>query len=179
MLRPKARFPSVTCITPQWLRERGLKAVVLDLDNTLIPYKTYGEPPTELLDWLRTLEGAGLALMLLSNAAPRRVRYWSEKLGIPGLGPAGKPWFGFGRALRCLGLKAREVAVVGDQLFTDVLGGNLVGAYTVLVPPLSKEDLGYTRLIRQIERWVLQNPAFGTGGAFDLKESPRGPTMKE
>jgi len=173
----------VTAITPQWLRERGLKAVLLDLDNTLVPYKTYGEAPEEIREWLQMLKETGVEVMLVSNGSQRRVRYWREKLGIPGFGPAGKPWFGFRKALRRLALTPREVAVVGDQLFTDVLGGNLIGAYTVLVPPISKKEMGYTRLVRRLERWVLQNPSLGLAvrpnEEFDPKEYSQEPTISK
>ncbi|WP_182482488.1 YqeG family HAD IIIA-type phosphatase [Meiothermus luteus] len=176
MLRPKALLPAVTAVTPQWLSERGLRAVLLDLDNTLVPYEAYGEAPRHLLEWLEGLKQAGVRVFLVSNGSPRRVRYWCERLGVPGFGPAGKPWFGFREALRRLELTAREVAVVGDQLFTDVLGGNLVGAYTVLVPPLSSREMGYTRLVRRLERWVLRslNPE-----AFDPEGVRPGPTIKD
>lgn len=183
MLKPRARFQSVTAITPQWLGERGLKAVLLDLDNTLVPYKTYGEAPQGLVEWLQTLKEAGVQVMVVSNGSRGRVRYWCERLEVPGFGPAGKPWFGFRKALRRLALTPREVAVVGDQLFTDVLGGNLIGAYTVLVPPLSKKEMGYTRLVRKLERWVLRNPSFGlAAGAneeFDPKEYRQEPTISK
>ncbi len=135
--------------------ERGLRAVLLDLDNTLVPYKTYGEPPVGMLEWLWTLKQAGIEAMLVSNATPSRVRYWCDKLGIWGFGPAGKPWFGFRAAIQQLELHPEEVAVVGDQIFTDVLGGNLVGAYTVLVSPLSPGEMMYTRLVRKLEALVL------------------------
>lgn len=183
MLKPRAQLPSVTEITPEWLRTRGLRAVLLDLDNTLVPYKAYGEAPEGLLEWLQTLRQAGIPVMLVSNATPRRVRYWREKLDIPGFGPAGKPWFGFRKALRWLALPAHEVAVVGDQLFTDVLGGNLRGMYTVLVPPLAPKELGYTRLVRKLERWVLQNPrredTAGTNEEFDPKDLRQNPTISK
>lgn len=155
MLRPKAQLTSVTQLTPQWLAERGLRAVLLDLDNTLIPYKTYGEPPKEVLEWLEALRETGIEVRLVSNALSGRVRYWSQKLGVPGYGPVGKPWFGYAGAIRDLELPPQEVAVVGDQVFTDILGGNLVGAYTVLVTPLSDRDLMYTRLVRKLEALVL------------------------
>lgn len=155
MLRPKAQLASVTELTPQWLAERGLRAVLLDLDNTLIPYNTYGEAPAVVLEWLGALREAGIEVRLVSNALSGRVRYWSEKLGVQGYGPAGKPWFGYAGAIRDLELLPGEVAVVGDQVFSDVLGGNLVGAYTVLVTPLSDKDLMYTRLVRKLEVLVL------------------------
>lgn len=155
MLRPKAQLESVLQLSPEWFKSRGLKAVLLDLDNTLVPYGDRGEPPTPLLEWLSQLKGAGLQAFLVSNAKRSRVRYWSECLGLPGLGLAAKPWLGFRRALRRWNLKPAQVAVVGDQLFTDILGGNLIGAHTVLVAPISKRELGYTRLVRRLERWVL------------------------
>lgn len=159
MLKPKAHFDSALEISPQWLKEQGLKAVLLDLDNTLVPYKTYGECPPALRQWLDALHASGIRTMLVSNGSAQRVRYWSQKLGIPGFGPAGKPWFGFRRALAKLQMSPNDVAVVGDQLFTDVLGGNWIGAYTILVPPISQTELSYTRLVRQLERWILSNPS--------------------
>lgn len=156
---------------------------MLDLDNTLVPYKTYGEAPPGLLEWLEALKEAGIQVMLVSNGSRRRVHYWREKLGVPGFGPAGKPWFGFRKALRRLALAPREVAVVGDQLFTDVLGGNLIGAYTVLVPPISKREMGYTRWVRKLERWVLQSLSLGlsAGGneEFDPKERRQEPKISK
>ncbi|MDX2006155.1 MAG: YqeG family HAD IIIA-type phosphatase [Meiothermus sp.] len=165
MLRPAAQFERFDHIDPAWLLERGIRAVLLDLDNTLVPYRAYGECPPELRAWLDSLHAAGIQTMLVSNGSRRRVRYWRELLGIPGFGPAGKPWFGFNKALRRLRLNASEVAMVGDQLFTDVLGGNLVGALTILVQPISKKELGYTRLIRRLERLILGtgNVGFMTG----------------
>lgn len=155
VLKPKAQLQSVTDLTPRWLIERGLRAVLLDLDNTLIPYQTYGEAPAELLSWLSDLQHAGIEIRLVSNALSGRVRYWREKLGVEGYGPAGKPWFGYSNAIRELELRPEEVAVAGDQVFSDILGGNLVGAYTVLVSPLSDKDMLYTRLIRKLESLVL------------------------
>lgn len=155
LLRPKAQLASVMELTPQWLQERGLRGLLLDLDNTLVPYKASGDPSGQLTDWLQAMHDAGIVVFLVSNARRKRLRYWAGKLALPGIGLAGKPWFGFRRALRRLGLEAHEVAAVGDQLFTDVLGGNLIGAYTVLVPPLSSRELGYTKLVRKLERWIL------------------------
>lgn len=155
MLRPKAQLESVLQLSPEWFKSRGLSALLLDLDNTLVPYGEHGEPPVVLQEWIQKLQAAGLRAYLVSNAKPSRVRYWSERLGLPGLGLAAKPWLGFRRALKRWNLNPAQVAVIGDQLFTDVLGGNMVGAHTVLVAPLSKHELGYTRLVRRLERWVL------------------------
>ncbi|MCS6868805.1 MAG: YqeG family HAD IIIA-type phosphatase [Thermus sp.] len=149
MLFPRAVLPSLLHLTPAWLRARGLKGVILDLDNTLLPYGEE-DPPPPYRAWLEDLK-AEVPIYLLSNALPERFARVQGRLGLPGHAPALKPWLGFRKALRALGLPAREVAVVGDQVFTDVLGGNLVGAYTVLVPPLREKEFFYTRFIRMLE----------------------------
>ncbi len=149
MLRPRAILPSLLHLTPAWLEARGLRGVILDLDNTLLPYGAK-EIPLELRAWLEGLR-AQAPIYLLSNASPRRFAKIQTELGLPGHAPALKPWLGFRRALKALGLPPKEVAVVGDQVFTDILGGNLVGAYTVLVPPLGQEELLYTQLVRFLE----------------------------
>ncbi|BDG15663.1 YqeG family HAD IIIA-type phosphatase [Thermus brockianus] len=149
MLFPREVLPSLLHLTPAWLEARGLKGVILDLDNTLLPY---GEEvlPSEYAAWLSALKEA-VPIYLLSNALPERFARVQRRLGLPGHAPALKPWLGFHKALRALGLPAQEVAVVGDQVFTDILGGNLVGAYTVLVPPLREKEFFYTRFIRMLE----------------------------
>ncbi|AEV17171.1 HAD superfamily (Subfamily IIIA) phosphatase, TIGR01668 [Thermus sp. CCB_US3_UF1] len=149
MLFPRAVLPSLLHLTPAWLRARGLQGVILDLDNTLLPYGEE-DPPPPYRAWLEDLK-AEVPIYLLSNALPERFARVQGRLGLPGHAPALKPWLGFRKALRALGLPAREVAVVGDQVFTDVLGGNLVGAYTVLVPPLREKEFFYTRFIRMLE----------------------------
>jgi len=155
MWRPRLLLSSVFELTPEWLQERGLRGLLLDLDNTLVPYGAWGDPPQELLTWLAGLKAAGLGLCLVSNALPERLNFWSKRLELPFV-PAAKPWWGFRQGVRRLGLKPSEVAVVGDQLFTDVLGGNWAGCYTILVRPLSEQELGYTRLVRRLERWILR-----------------------
>lgn len=149
MFRPRAVLPSLLLLTPDWLRARGLRGVILDLDNTLLPYGEEGLTQ-EVQAWLEALK-RDFPIYLLSNALPARFQRIQEALGLPGHAPALKPWRGFRRALRALGLPPEAVAVVGDQVFTDILGGNLVGAYTVLVPPLRPEEHPYTRLVRLLE----------------------------
>lgn len=156
LLRPDDLIEHVWDITPEFLARRGLRGLVLDLDNTLIPYKSYGDAP-EMAQWLRQLRGAGIGLYLLSNATSQRAAYWLPRLELSGIGMAGKPNpRAFGRAVEALGLPAYQVGMVGDQLFTDVLGGNLSGMHTILVRPLIDNALPHTRAVRQIERRVLR-----------------------
>ena len=157
LLFPTARFDRPWQINPGWLRARGLGGLILDLDNTLIPYGYEGPTPEPLLAWLDELRLAGIDACLVTNARPGRTRRWARKLGLPGIALAGKPLpFGFLWGMKRLGLGRSALAVVGDQLFTDILGGNLLGLTTILVSPLSDQGLPHTRWVRALERRVLK-----------------------
>lgn len=158
LLRPKDVIGHVTHITPEFLAARGLRGLLLDLDNTLVPYGSYDSAGVQhVMDWARDLKLAGIGLYLLSNATGRRASFWLEKLDFQGVGLAGKPNpRAFRRALRTLNLSAPQVGMVGDQLFTDVLGGNLLGLHTILVQPLATNALPHTRVARKLERAVLR-----------------------
>jgi len=152
---PDVRVERISDVTPAFLAARGVRGLILDLDNTLVPYGLMDEIPA-LVGWARGIAASGVQARLVSNAMPERVRVWSDRLDIPGVGVAGKPFpSGFRRAMRDMQLSPREVAVVGDQVFTDVLGGKLSGAFTVLVQPLSQNALPHTRVARALERIVL------------------------
>lgn len=156
MLRPDAVVASVTEVTPDFLRERGVRAVLVDLDDTLLAAGSERlEPLFE--GWLESLRDAGMPVVILSNGSHARVAHWAERLGVVGLPLMGKP---FGRAFRQglhrLGTPACETAMVGDQLFTDVLGANRAGMVSVLVAPLSPGRLLHTRVLRHLERVFLR-----------------------
>lgn len=156
LLRPDAVVRSVTEVTPELLRALGVRAVMVDLDDTLVP------AGSELLEplfraWLGGLVAAGFPVVILSNGERKRVERWSRDLGVRGLAMVGKPFHhGFRRGLALLGTPAHETAMVGDQLFTDVLGANLVGLRSVLVSPLSPGKLLHTRALRRLERRLLR-----------------------
>ena len=164
-LLPNEHLASVFEITPEWLGARHLRGLILDLDNTLVPYGSELHTP-ELEAWVGALRAANIQARLVSNALPERIKRWAAQLGFPSVGALGgrtaaKPLpSAFLRAARAMQLRPKEIAVVGDQLFTDVLGGNLIGAYTIMVAPLSQNALPHTRLARALERMVLNdNPA--------------------
>ena len=156
LLRPRVVLPHVHDITPEFLESHGLKGLMLDLDNTLVPYGSYDDR-AEVSQWAAALQAGGYGLYLLSNATPERARVWAARLGLPGVGLAGKPFAqGYRRGLSALGLPARQVGMVGDQLFTDILGGNWSGMFTIMVRPISDNALPHIRLTRQLERLVLK-----------------------
>ena len=119
---------SIFDIEPAALARRGIRLLLADLDNTLAPY---GEPePTQAVrDWAAALGEQGITLFVLSNNRhPERPRRFSQALGVPFLGHAGKPKpGGFRRAMEQMGCTPEQTAIVGDQLFTDILGGRNAG----------------------------------------------------
>lgn len=138
------------------LRGKGIRGLVFDLDNTLCPWRApaLDGAAVRLLEGLRA---RGFRLCVLSNGRLKGRGGVVEDLsrrGIPLIYPAGKPLpFGFRRARKRLGLSPTEIAVIGDQLLTDVLGGNLMGFHTILVEPLGPREHPWTRLVaRSLER---------------------------
>lgn len=156
LLRPGDVIDHVSQITPEFLAARGLRGLVLDLDNTLVPYGSYAEAE-DIVRWAAELRSAGVGLYLLSNATGKRATFWLARLNFAGVGMAGKPNpQAFRRAAAALALPPQQVGMVGDQVFTDVLGGNLAGLHTVLVRPLATNALPHTRAARRLERLVLR-----------------------
>lgn len=156
MLRPDAVVSTVTEVTPDFLRERGVRAVMVDLDDTLL---AAGSDLLEPLfgGWLESLRCAGVPVVILSNGTQARVARWAQELGVVGLPLMGKPLGrAFQQGLAQLGTPPHETAMVGDQLFTDVLGANLAGMVSILVTPLSPGKLLHTRALRRLERVLLK-----------------------
>jgi len=155
-LYPKAYADSVLAITPEMLAEKGIKALILDLDNTLV-VRGKNELDPQVLAWLKELRQQGFRLCIVSNNSSGRGGKIARALGLPSVFRAVKPrQRPFRKALALLGARPEETAVVGDQLFTDVLGGNRLGLYTIMVPSLGGPDFILTRLIvRRIERIFL------------------------
>ncbi|MBI3961896.1 MAG: YqeG family HAD IIIA-type phosphatase [Deinococcus sp.] len=160
LLRPKLCLEGLSALTPEVLVAHGLLGIVLDIDNTLTAHGQYTLSP-QVADWLARHRQAGTPLFILSNAPPGRVRRIAQELQLPALGLSRKPLpASFRRAAQALGLGPEQVAAVGDQLFTDVLGGNVAGCFTVLVRPISRRERLHTRLLRLLERYILGEPGW-------------------
>lgn len=143
------------------LARAGLQGLLLDLDETLVPAGSV-RPHRGVRLWAAALREAGVGLLILSNGTPARVGAVARALDVAGLPLAGKPWRrAYRRGLARLGLPADRVAMVGDQLFTDVLGARACGMRTILVPPLSTGGLPHTRLLRGLERRLLEGGGRG------------------
>ena len=155
---PTLRAARVTDVTPELLAERGITGLILDMDNTLVPWHGR-EVPAEVEGWVRGLQAAGMRLCIVSNThRPRRLQELSALLGVQSVPSGGKPRRrGFLRAIEAMGITAAETAVVGDQVMTDIWGGNRCGLLTILVDPLSPVEFIGTRVIsRNVERLLLR-----------------------
>jgi HAD superfamily phosphatase (TIGR01668 family) len=153
-LRPDAHIASLVDVEIDELWERGVRGIVLDLDNTCCAYH---QP--ELADgvaaWVAAALERGLRIVMLSNNFSERVAAAGAQLGVPTVPNALKPLpFGFLRALKLLGTRRRQTVVIGDQVFTDMLGGKLLGLRTVLTEPIVAHDFPLTRVLRLAERLV-------------------------
>jgi len=155
-LTPHEYYGSTLDIDPAELAARGVRGLILDLDNTLAPWK-HGLPTPELAGWIESAQQAGIRCHIVSNHMGRRVRLFSRFLGIEGTASAAKPaGRAFRAAMRLMGTAPRETAVIGDQILTDILGGRRQGCHTILVVPACSRDLGWTRLVRRVERAIFR-----------------------
>ncbi|HLO02255.1 MAG TPA: YqeG family HAD IIIA-type phosphatase [Symbiobacteriaceae bacterium] len=155
LLRPAEYRRSIHHIDLDRLAALGKKAVLLDLDNTLVEWNA-PEPTAELTNWLAAVRARGMQPCLVSNNRGPRVSAFAGKAGLPYVSRAIKPRRkGFREAMAQLGVTPDQTVVVGDQLFTDILGGNRSGAYTILVMPLHPKELAWTKMMRRFERPLL------------------------
>lgn len=156
MLEPDFILESAYLASPVFLAKHNIKAILLDLDDTIVASKSdYINDNYRI--WINNLKEAEIPLLILSNGSPKRVKYWTQELDLKGFYLVGKPFsFAFRRALNLLNCSAKETAMIGDQVFTDILGANLAGLKSILVRPLSPGGMWHTRAIRNIEKLILK-----------------------
>ena len=149
----------------------GIRGVILDLDNTIVDWNESWLRP-EVRTWMAAAQERGLRLCLVSNALRgERVKQVAAELGIGAVLRAGKPLpCAFRKGMEALGTDPQSTCVIGDQVFTDIVGANRLGLVTILVPPLSPREAPHTRLIRRIERplraaWARTQPTFTVADA--------------
>ena len=156
LIYPKAYFKNVQQITIQFLIKNKIKALILDVDNTLIDYKK--KMSKEVEEWSKELQGQGIKMYILSNTNKKEiVKKVANKLEIPYKILAKKPSKkGFNEIQQELKINNENIGVVGDQIFTDVIGGNRCKMFTILVDPVDKKDYWYTAWKRPIENKLKQ-----------------------
>lgn len=157
ILYPKLYIDNVKEITFEILQEAGIKGLILDVDNTLIDY--YKNMPDGVKIWCENLKNRGIKFCIASNSNKKeKVKEVSKKLDIPYIYFAKKPLkMGLNKAKKIMNLEAKEVAVVGDQIFTDVLGANRCKMFSILVNPIEEKDILITVIKRPIENLIKSN----------------------
>ena len=151
---PKGYFNKVSEISLEYLKENNIKGLILDVDNTLIDY--YRNMSEETVEWANHLKENGIKMCILSNSEKKeKVKVVAEKLGLGytyfGMKPLKK---GFKKAQKMLGLEVDEISVIGDQIFTDILGANRMKMHSILVDPIDTKDIFITLLKRPIENSI-------------------------
>ena len=156
-LQPNLVLGTVQDITSELLQEHGLRSLLLDVDSTLKSYRT-SEIPPEIVQWIEALRAAGIQFCLLSNGRAHRIRPIADQIQIPFVAPALKPTpFGCRAAIKTMGFDPKSTAIVGDQVFADILAGKFAKIFTILVTPIRpEEERWYTRMKRPLEKWVIQ-----------------------
>lgn len=154
---PKEYFNSVTDITIEFLEKNNIKGLILDVDNTLIDYhKNLDE---KIIKWCKDLKEKNIKMCILSNTNKvEKVTKVANELDLKFYYFAKKPLkFGFKKAQKCLDLDVKNIAVVGDQIFTDIIGSNRMKMFPILVKPLAEKDIWVTRFKRPIENLVIKS----------------------
>ena len=151
-LTPSYMFGHYYEITPDFLLERGIRALLIDIDNTLAPYEQ-PEPDERIQDWIASLARAGIKVAFVSNNDPERVERFNATLGVPAYPKSGKPFKkNLRKAMTAVGGTKNTTVMLGDQLLTDALAGHNLGVRCIIVPPIRDKKSGFFRFKRWLER---------------------------
>jgi uncharacterized protein len=156
LLIPHFRVQSVLELTVEWLQKREIDSLLLDVDCTLKRYRDT-DVSADVAAWVDTTKTGGIGCCIVSNGRNRRIRHFADKLGLPFVSKAIKPLpFGIHRAIKKIGFRPERTAIVGDQVFADVLAGRLAGIKCILVNPIHpEEEPWFTRIKRPPEQiWL-------------------------
>ncbi|MBE6857268.1 MAG: YqeG family HAD IIIA-type phosphatase [Ruminococcus sp.] len=152
LFRSTAAFRHTTDITPEFLKKNNIRGLILDLDNTLTTHDN-PQPGEGVLEWLQLMKESGIKMMIVSNNHGPRVKPFADMLGLDFVSEGKKPLTkGFTEAVKLMGLSKKEVASVGDQIFTDVLGANLFGIKMLYVVPIEHEKTTFFKVKRKLEK---------------------------
>ena len=137
---PALRAEQVTELTPEFLQKRGIKLLMLDFDNTIVPYTT-NEPTDAMAAWLKQMKESSIELCVVSNSKRDRVKVFCKTYGMDCITHAKKPFpKGIKACLARYDLPADRCALVGDQIYTDVLGANCAGVQSILVKAIDNHN---------------------------------------
>lgn len=150
---PRMYQESIYKIDYQFLKKKGIKLLLFDLDNTCVGYHEKN-PTVELKKLFKKLKKLGFTVIIFSNAPKKRLIPFQE-LGVSCHHSSMKPFtYHFKKVMKEYHFEKEEVCIIGDQLFTDICGGNKSGIVTCLVDPVTKEDFIFTKIFRAMEGFV-------------------------
>lgn len=157
LVYPKFYCNNVREVKLEFLQKNNIKGIILDVDNTLIDYYRKFEDGT--IQWVEELKKAGIKFCIVSNSNKLdKVSYVAKELDIPYFHFAKKPFkSGFIKAKEKMGLPAENIAAIGDQIMTDVIGSNRCKMFSILVKPIKEKDMLITRIKRPIENKIISN----------------------
>ncbi|MBQ7989760.1 MAG: YqeG family HAD IIIA-type phosphatase [Oscillospiraceae bacterium] len=155
LFTPTRAYKTILSVTPSVLEEMGVRAVILDIDNTCTTHDN-PVPLDGLFEWLDSMRDAGIKMMIVSNNHPPRVQPFAELLSLDFVSDGAKPLpKGYREAIRKMGVRKDETVTIGDQLFTDILGAKLFGIKSILVIPIEPEKTLFFKIKRALERPLL------------------------
>ena len=162
-LTPDYMFGSFREVTPDFLQSIGVRALLIDIDNTLAPYEQ-PDPDKRILDWFQELEKNGIKAALVSNNHAPRVERFNKPLGLIAYPDSGKPGRKtLERAMRELNVSHTKTAMLGDQLLTDCFAGKHIGLRAIIVPPIKDKTNLFFRSKRLLERPFIRKYARQNG----------------
>ncbi len=151
-LTPDYMFATFDAVTPAFLQSIGVRALLIDIDNTLAPYEE-PDPNERVLTWFAELEKNGIKAALVSNNHAPRVERFNKSLGLIAYPDSGKPGRKtLERAMKELGVTHTETAMLGDQILTDCFAGKHIGLCAIIVPPIKDKTNLFFRFKRLVER---------------------------
>lgn len=140
-LLPKIIIRELPDLTPEMLTQRGIRLLMLDFDNTIVPY-TRDDPEEKMIAWLKMMQASEVHLCIVSNSKRQRVRIFCKKYGLDCITHAKKPFpKGIRECLEKYDLPAEQCAIAGDQIYTDTLGGNCAGVTSILVKAIDNHNI--------------------------------------
>lgn len=153
---PEYRFNTFREATVEFLTSKGIKGIVLDVDNTLEPYEN-PKPGEDVINWLLALKNAGINAAIVSNNDSERIDIFNEELGLVAYSKAGKPFKkNVLLAMKAMGTDKSNTILMGDQIFTDVWAAHNAGIPAILVPPIKDKTNFLTRFKRWLEKPILR-----------------------
>ena len=152
---PDYMFETVECIPFNLIHSERIKGIMFDMDNTLVNKKYVHTK--ELKSWIKEMKKQGIKMCIFSNT-PRinKIKIVAKDLGMQYISNGFKPFkFGFKKAENLLGIDKENIVIIGDQLFTDIYGGNRYGIKTILVNPIEDKEVFVTKIKRPIEKILI------------------------